>query len=291
LTDNQAPADPLAKGDLLKDAPTGINLARQLRKRVSATTETYVAYGSTEALYKICAAQANYDIPQRREKDGVVPTSPTGEEIGVGDGWWYTGMFDTFMALQDMTYSKVWSRTSEPRGFPFQSLILLIADLKLTPTFNTWAQVTFLHMYILTVRMRLFPADHAPAWHQHLLDHFSFDAEMRMETVHSLTSRGIRARYLKDLFIQWRGVLAAYDEGLVKGDAVLAAAVWRNIFKAADDVNAVDLALVVSYLRREIAGVGSMSDGEIAGGYVEFGDPGTEKNIVLMQSHLMREDK
>jgi cytochrome b pre-mRNA-processing protein 3 len=146
-------------------------------------------------------------------------------------------------------------------------------------------------MYIITVRLRLLPADHAPAWHQHLLDHFSFDAEMRMETLHAMTSRGVRARYLKDLFIQWRGILAAYDEGLVKGDAVLAAAVWRNIFKGAQDVNAVDLAMVVSYLRREVANVGTMSDAEIGASLVDFGNPGTEKNVVLMESRLMREAK
>jgi hypothetical protein len=96
VTDAQAPADPVAKGDLLKDAPTAVQLARQLRKRATGTTETYVAYGSTESLYKLCAAQANYDIPQRREKDGIVPTSPTGEELGVGDGWWYTGTISDF---------------------------------------------------------------------------------------------------------------------------------------------------------------------------------------------------
>jgi cytochrome b pre-mRNA-processing protein 3 len=144
-------------------------------------------------------------------------------------------------------------------------------------------------MYILTVRLRLFPAEYAPSWHQHLLDHFSFDAEMRMVTLHNMAARSIRSRYLKDLFIQWRGVLAAYDEGLVKGDAMLAAAVWRNIFKGAEDVNAVDLAMVVSYLKREVASVGSMSDEEIAGGVVEFGDPGSEKNVVLMESHLMKD--
>jgi cytochrome b pre-mRNA-processing protein 3 len=144
-------------------------------------------------------------------------------------------------------------------------------------------------MYILTVRLRLFPAEHAQAWHQHLLDHFSFDAEMRMETLHSISARSVRARYLKDLFIQWRGVLAAYDEGLVKGDAVLAAAVWRNIFKGAEDVNAVDLAMVVSYLKREVASVGYMSDEEVASGTVKFGDPASEKNVVLMESHLMKQ--
>ncbi|KAF2434471.1 hypothetical protein EJ08DRAFT_730691 [Tothia fuscella] len=249
-TDNQEPANPLAKGDLLKDAPTAISLAKQLRKRATGATETYVAYGSTEALFKICAQQADYDVPQVKEKVPT-PISESGEELGVGEGWWYK-------------------------------------DVYLTPTFNTWAQVTFLHMYILTVRFRLFPPDHAPSWHQHLLDHFFFEAERRMTELHGLVSGGVRARYLKDLFIQWRGILAAYDEGLVKGDAVLAAAVWRNIFKGAEDVDAVAVAMIVSYLRREVSGVAGLTDEEIASGIVEFGSPMGERNVVLMESHLMK---
>jgi cytochrome b pre-mRNA-processing protein 3 len=144
-------------------------------------------------------------------------------------------------------------------------------------------------MYILTVRLRLFPAEHAPAWHQHLVDHFSFAAEARMTELHGMSSGSIRARYLKDLFIQWRGVLAAYDEGLVKGDAVLAAAVWRNIFKGDEDVDAVSVAMVVGYLRREVAAVGMLSDEEVAGALVKFGDGKEERNVVLMESRLLKD--
>jgi cytochrome b pre-mRNA-processing protein 3 len=97
-TDNKVPPESLAKKDLQK-TPTGIALAKQLRKMSVGTTETYLAYGSTESLYKICAAQANYDIPQIREKGGIVPKSPTGEELGVGDSWWYNGMSLAFTAL------------------------------------------------------------------------------------------------------------------------------------------------------------------------------------------------
>jgi cytochrome b pre-mRNA-processing protein 3 len=162
-----------------------------------------------------------------------------------------------------------------------------LIDLGLSCAFNTWAQVTFLHMYILTVRIRLFPAAHAPTWQQHLIDHFSFAAEQKMETQHAITSGSVRSRYLKDLFVQWRGILAAYDEGLVKGDAVMAAAVWRNVFKGADDVDPIQLATVVSYLRREIARVGGLSDDLIANGVVDFGDPKAEKSAVVMKSKLM----
>ncbi|KAL6717049.1 Serine carboxypeptidase 3 [Lecanora helva] len=228
----------------------------------SSVTETYIAYGACEKLIKECARQADYTIPQAREKDVEIPRTKDGEDLGVGTGWW----FET---------------------------------LNLTPTFMTWAQITFLHMYLLTVRLRMFPPAHAPTWHQHLLDHFFYTAEERMVTTHNMAARSIRNKYLKDLFVQWRGLLAAYDEGLVRGDAVLATAVWRNVFKAGGlkkgdaggaGGNVVDwrgLGDVVSYMRGVLKGLEGIGDEKIATGEVEFGDPGTERKGVLVRSRLM----
>lgn len=144
-------------------------------------------------------------------------------------------------------------------------------------------------MYILLARIRTFPAASSHIWQQHLTDHFFTLAESRMDTMHRITQRAIRTRYLKDLFEQWRGVIAAYDEGLVKGDAVLAAAVWRNVFKGEEGVDPVGLAQVVSFLRREVARVGGMREEEIARGRVRFGNPGEERSTVLMECRLMNE--
>ncbi|KAF2086396.1 hypothetical protein K490DRAFT_74372 [Saccharata proteae CBS 121410] len=211
-------------------------------------TETYAAYGATEQLFKLCAKQADYEIV--KDERGDPPKNEKGEEVGVGKGWWYN-------------------------------------ELGLTPTFNTWAQVTFLHMYMLTVRMRLFPAAHAPAWHQHLTDHFSYEAENRMVVHHNMAARGIRNRYLKDLFIQWRGVMTAYDEGLVKGDAVLATALWRNIYKG-ETVDGVGLAGLVAYVRRNLSRLEKLDDGNITAGEVEFSLPEVERVLVQMESPSMK---
>ena len=108
-----------------------------------------------------------------------------------------------------------------------------------------------------------------------------------MVQVHNVHSRAIRNKYLKDLYVQWRGLLAGYDEGLVRGDAVLATAVWRNVFKADEDVDFVGLGQVVSYMRGVLRGLDGMSDDAIAGGEVVFGDPGTEKAGVLSSSATM----
>lgn len=106
-----------------------------------------------------------------------------------------------------------------------------------------------LHMYLVCARLRNLEREAAKSWQAQLVDHFFFDAEERMDLVHGLSARGLRQRYLKDLFVQWRGVITAYDEGVTKGDAVLASAVWRNVFSARADVDARAVAAVVSWMR------------------------------------------
>lgn len=144
-------------------------------------------------------------------------------------------------------------------------------------------------MYLLTVRIRAFPPTHAPTWHQHLLDHFFFMAEDRMVRLHSIHAKALRSKYLKDLFVQWRGLTAGYDEGLAKSnDAVLATAVWRNVFRADEDVDLRGIGMVVSYIRGVLKGLEAMGDEGIAGAEVVFAGPGLERAGVLLQSSMMR---
>lgn len=160
--------------------------------------------------------------------------------------------------------------------------------LGLTPTFTNWTQITFLHIYMLQVRLRMFPAQHAPTWVQHLTNHLFWAAEDRLVVYHRIDSNGARQRHLKDMFSNWRAVLLSYDEGLVKGDAVLAAAVWRNLFQGREDVDFVKLAMVVGYLRKEIRRLTLASDAEVASGAYKFDrDPGEEEGIVKRPSEMM----
>ncbi|PYI09083.1 ubiquinol-cytochrome C chaperone [Aspergillus sclerotiicarbonarius CBS 121057] len=208
-------------------------LARAIAPRPGTTAETYVAYGMTQKLFEACSNQADYKIPQLSQKGAQVPKTSAGEDLGVGEGWWYE-------------------------------------ELGLVPTFSTWSQVTFLHMYLLTVRLRALPSHESlQTYSRHLIDHFSHNAEHRMDVLHGLSSRGIRNKFLKDLFIQWRGVLAAYDEGLVKGDAVLGAAVWRNLWKAnhtapdGKDLDWSKIAQVVAYMRRVLSELSQVHEADL----------------------------
>jgi len=53
---------------------------------------TYTAYGATEELYKECARHADYTIPQAQDSDSEMPKTEDGEDLGVGEGWWHTGI-------------------------------------------------------------------------------------------------------------------------------------------------------------------------------------------------------
>lgn len=117
-----------------------------------------------------------------------------------------------------------------------------------------------LHLYLLIVRLRCLDKETYQNWHAQLVDHFFHEAEYKMDFCHGMQSRAIRQRNLQDLFQQWRGLILAYDEGLVKGDAVLASAVWRNLFKGKEDVDLRVLAAVVSWMRLCLKNLDHMPD-------------------------------
>ncbi|KAH6850299.1 ubiquinol-cytochrome C chaperone-domain-containing protein [Chaetomium sp. MPI-CAGE-AT-0009] len=202
-------------------------LFNRVRESMATGNNTYYIYKVTEDLYKACAAQADYAIAAADRKAGTLKTTEDGEEIGTSKaGTWHN-------------------------------------ELGLLPTFSTWAQVSMLHMYLLVVRLRCLEPAAQQAWQSQLVNHFFYQAEAKMEDVHDLSSRMIRQTYLKDLFVQWRGLILAYDEGIVKGDAVLASAVWRNLFKAREDVDVRALAAVVAWMRSGLKNLGQLADDDL----------------------------
>ncbi|KAJ8068227.1 hypothetical protein OCU04_003795 [Sclerotinia nivalis] len=246
------PVTPPVAGDKADHTThTSQTLAREFQK-VSGRglTGTYTAYGATEELYKTCGAQADYSIPQASDPEAEMPKTEEGEDLGVGNGWWHD-------------------------------------QLALKPTFSTWSQVTMLHLYLLSVRLRCLPGTESQPWQQHLLDHFFYDAENKMIINHNMHARGTRNKYLKDMFVQWRGLLAAYDEGLAKGDAVLAAAVWRNVFKANENIDIKGLAMIVSYMRGTLQDLEKLTDQEVMSGQLTFSDPAGEASLVGVKSKMM----
>lgn len=126
-----------------------------------------------------------------------------------------------------------------------------------------------LHMWLLVIRLRCLENKQWQDWQKGLVDHFFNDAEVKMGDIHAMTSRMIRSRYLSTLFESWRGIIMSYDEGLMKGDAVLAAAVWRNIYKSKEDVDMRQVAAIVSWIRRAAWNLNRIDDVTFL-----YGEPG-----------------
>ncbi|KAF4511341.1 hypothetical protein G6O67_003147 [Ophiocordyceps sinensis] len=188
--------------------------------------ESYRVLGESERLYKACSRAADYHITDEARKKDEVERLEDGEELG-----------------RPVDKNNVWHKT-----------------FQLQPSFSTWSHVTMLHLYLLNARVRCFDREAYRSWQQQLVDHFFFECEKKMHLDHNITSSALRQRYLKDIFVQWRGLLLAYDEGLVKGDAVLASAVWRNLFKGAPDVDPRALLAIVGWLRASLVALEATSD-------------------------------
>lgn len=142
-------------------------------------------------------------------------------------------------------------------------------DCSLPPTFQSWFSVTNLHVWMLTVRLRALPEPLGKHYIQGLVDHFFIDVEDRIRNVlqpptppksgptvtipHSTyvsspsnfyiipngdkrpkgkAPERLVTRQMKILKEQLSGMGMSFDMGLVRGDAEMAAAIWRNFLGA-----------------------------------------------------------
>ena len=93
-------------------------IAKELRKRASNTTETYVAYGICEKLVRECARQADYTIPQAHDKNAEVPKTKDDEDLGVGTGWWYESKHASPLHWQSYLENRCANPSNSPRPHP-----------------------------------------------------------------------------------------------------------------------------------------------------------------------------
>lgn len=117
--------------------------------------------------------------------------------------------------------------------YPAPELIksALSLECRLSPTYQTWFQITNMHVWLIRTRYRSLPATHGKIYDQELVNHFFLDVEDRMRTAlaHKAPERIVKG-YMKEMRDQWTGATFSFDLGLVGSDAELSGAVWRNIF-------------------------------------------------------------
>lgn len=143
-------------------------------------------------------------------------------------------------------------------------------DSGLPPTFQTWFQITQLHLWMIMVRMRALPKNIGHHYQQQMTNHFFNDAEARLRVVYQIRDGRIIQTYMKDLLLQWRGSVAAYDQALIESDSVLAAALWRNMYGARQDADLVCLDKMVEHVRINLKLLEAVSDAEIQTGRYLF---------------------
>ncbi|BFZ56545.1 Serine carboxypeptidase 3 [Savitreella phatthalungensis] len=143
----------------------------------------------------------------------------------------------------------------------------------LPPTFQTWFQVTQLHLWLLMVRMRALERGVGHHYQQELTNHLFNDAEARLRVVYQIRDGRIVKTYMKDLLLQWNGATAAYDEALNQDDTVLAAAIWRNVFSAQEDPDPAAIALVVKHVRKNLYMLEKLTDEQMLKAQYEFQAP------------------
>lgn len=107
-----------------------------------------------------------------------------------------------------------------------------LQECALPPTFQTWFQVTLLHAYLLTVRFRALPMPLGRTYTQELVNQVFLDGEERMKGAYNVHQGSLIQGYMRDMLHQYHGGVTALDQGIVASDAVLAAAIWRNLFGA-----------------------------------------------------------
>ncbi|ODV81916.1 uncharacterized protein CANTADRAFT_3973 [Suhomyces tanzawaensis NRRL Y-17324] len=145
--------------------------------------------------------------------------------------------------------------------------------LNLPRSFSQWFQITNLHYWILSVRMRAMPFKYGKNYQQKLVDRFFRDMELRMAQELNISSNRIIEGYLKDYHTQMLGSIVSFDEGLMTDDITLAGALWRNVFNGNPDVDMRHVEALVGYVRSQLYVLNKMSDREFGFGKFKFVPP------------------
>lgn len=162
--------------------------------------------------------------------------------------------------------------------------------LGLPKSFAQHFQITALHYWMLSVRMRALPFKYGRNYQQKLVDRIFRDMELRMSGELNIASNKIIEKYLKDFHKQLLGATVSYDEGLMTDDITLAAALWRNIFTGNADADMRHIEALVGYVRSQLYVLNQMSDREFGFGKFTFVPPDqVVKPLTLYQLARLRE--
>ncbi|EST08683.1 Ubiquinol-cytochrome c chaperone/UPF0174 [Kalmanozyma brasiliensis GHG001] len=160
----------------------------------------------------------------------------------------YNSLTSTSIRVTSDLYDRCAARAHAERHFWY-------TDCALPETYQSWFQITNLHVYLLLARFRAFEKPAYKTYAQELINHFFIDAESRMRDRFGVQTSRLVKGYMRDMHMQQRGSVVGYDEGLVGGDERLAQAVWRNLWGAGWGT--------VAGVKRKLVGVDKIMKGEV----------------------------
>ncbi|KAJ9048768.1 Serine carboxypeptidase 3 [Entomophthora muscae] len=141
----------------------------------------------------------------------------------------------------------------------------------LPDNFQTWFSLGQLHIWIAMVRIRA--ETDGRKVNQNLVNRFFNGVEFHIRDC-GVNSERIVAKTAKSLIEAFRGGNLAYDEGICKSDAVLAAALWRNLFTTADgSIKGKQITYMVRYVRQQLKHVDGISSNYVFNGLITFTKP------------------
>ena len=91
-----------------------VNTYAKIRNHAPSIIDPYIAYGACDSLMKECSRQADYTIPQLQQKDAPVLKTSSGEDLGVGKGWWYESESPPYHSPHPETRRKINPQPPQP---------------------------------------------------------------------------------------------------------------------------------------------------------------------------------
>ncbi|KAI8895484.1 ubiquinol-cytochrome C chaperone-domain-containing protein [Globomyces pollinis-pini] len=137
----------------------------------------------------------------------------------------------------------------EQCSFEFEKIRHL---MNLPENFESWFSITILHVWMIHKRL-LQEGDIGKELYNEIVSHIWLDVEIKLHQA------GVRAdinNIVKDLVFAFQGQVLAYDEGFYYGDAIFAAALWRNIYVSMD-VDPQHLTNALKIIRQQLQHVDS----------------------------------
>jgi len=167
-------------------------------------------------------------------RSGKVYSQRTVKIVGaIGKLLGYTLQKSTAVTLTSDYYDRCAARFEMEKQFWVQ-------ECGLPDSFQTWFQVTQLHMWLLTVRFRSMKAPLGKYYIQEFVNHSFLDTEDRIRGPQNKITKGTLIKnYMKILLHQHRGFQTVLDYAISREpqlnqtDQFLAGVIWRNLFGAA----------------------------------------------------------